>query len=110
MLQPIVEEESLTVNAIRDVLEALSVDSTTHSLIFNPKTLDIYAYYRQDFTKVFEFNIGEELSSLASGEIKFYDLEEMYTNTSSQLSSSSAIISLFSLVLVIITIKKSKKK
>ncbi|NHK31164.1 MAG: hypothetical protein FK730_07415 [Asgard group archaeon] len=109
MLQPIVEEESLTVNAIRDVLEALSVDSTTHSLIFNPKTLDIYAYYRQDFTKVFKFNIGEELNSLADGEVNFYNLKELYTNTTDQLSISSTIIGLFSLVLMAIIIKRCKK-
>ncbi|NHJ40811.1 MAG: hypothetical protein FK731_12340 [Asgard group archaeon] len=109
MLQTIVEEETLTVNAIRDVLEAVSSYSTTHSLIFNPKTLDIYAYYRQDYTRVFEFNIEDELNSLASGEIKFYDLKELYTNTTSQLSISSTFISVFSLFIAIFAIRNRKK-
>jgi hypothetical protein len=78
MLQNIVEEESLTVDAIRDVLEAISVESTVHSLVFNPKTLDIYVYYRHDFSKVFEFNIEEELSTLSAGEVRLYNLKEMY--------------------------------
>ncbi|NHJ47350.1 MAG: hypothetical protein FK733_06125 [Asgard group archaeon] len=109
MLEPIVAGNNLSVDSIRDVLEALSCSSTTHSLIFNPKTLDIYAYYRQDFTKVFEFNIAEELNSLASGELKFYDLKELYTNTTNQLSITSTVASMIGLFIIVFTIRNRKK-
>lgn len=109
MLQTIVAEDSLTVHAIRDVLEAISVESTVHSLVFNPKTLDIYAYYRHDFSKVFEFNIEDELNALAAGEFKLYDLRELYesieTIESIESFSISAIIFVFCLVLALLIIK-----
>ncbi|MHA2105176.1 MAG: hypothetical protein ACW981_17225 [Candidatus Hodarchaeales archaeon] len=106
MLQTIVTEESLTVETMREVLEAISVESTVHGLVFNPKTLDIYAYYRHDFSQVFKFNIEEELSTLATDEVRLYDLKEMYDNSDTQTSNISVIISVFSLVLLIIKAKK----
>ena len=133
MLQNIVTEESLSVEAIRDILEAISVESTVHSLIINPKTLDIFLYYRQDFSKVFKFNIEEELSTVPTGEVRLYELKEMYdswdtqtsctqtsdTQTSStrtlntqtsdaQTINASVILSVFSLVLLIIELKRRK--
>ena len=110
MLQTIVTNESLTVDAIRDVLEAISVESTVHSLIFNPKTLDIYAYYRHDFSKVFTFNLEEELSTLTTDEIRLYDLKEMYESGDTPTSNTSVIICVFSLVLLIINLKRRKKR
>ena len=91
MLQNIVEEKTLTVDAIRDVLEAISVESTVHSLVFNPKTLDIYVYYRHDFSKVFRFNIEEELSTLPAGEVRLYNLREMYERAREDLDGSGTI-------------------
>jgi len=110
MLQTIVADESLTVGTIRDVLEAISVESTVHSLIFNPKTLEIYVYYRHDFSRVFTFNLEDELSTLATDEVSLYDLKEMYESKDTQTSTTSVIISVFSLVLLIINLKRRKKR
>lgn len=107
MLQNIVEEDSLTVNSIREVLKAISVESTLHSLIFNPKTLDVYAYYRHDFSKVFRFNIEEELSVLSTGEYKLYDLKKMYDNTIGS-SGTFIVIGVVCVALAIIIIKTKK--
>jgi len=109
MLETIVEKQSLTVNDFRDVLEAISCEATTHSLIFNPKTFDIYVYYRQDFSKVFKFNLEEELNALAPGEVNFYDLKEMYDNSNDiKFFGSSVIISVFCFGLVVLIIKSKK--
>ncbi|MFX1516926.1 MAG: hypothetical protein ACFFC6_11485 [Promethearchaeota archaeon] len=110
MLRTIVTNESLTVDAFRDVLEAISVESTVHSLIFNPKTLDIYAYYRHDFKKVFTFNLEEELSTLTTGEVRLYDLKDMYESEGTPTSNSSVIISVFSIVFLIINLKRRKNR
>jgi hypothetical protein len=107
MLQTIVEEESLTVHAIRDVLEAISVDSTLHSLIFNPKTLEIFAYYRHDFSKVFRFNLEEELSKLSTGEYKLYNLKEMYDNNIGS-AGTFVVIGVVCVALAIIIIKTKR--
>ena len=113
MLQAIVANGSLTVEAFRDVLQAICRTHATHCLIFNPKTLDIYAYYRYHFDKVFTFNLAEELSKLAPGEVQFYDLKEMYystsTNTSTaQIPLTSTILGLCWLSVMFIRVKRNK--
>jgi hypothetical protein len=85
MLEEIVIHDNLTVEAIRDILDAIHSEDpmdplmeTSHSFIFNPKTLDIYVYYRHDYTKVFTFNLLEEIATLGVDETRIYNLTELY--------------------------------
>ena len=87
MLEDIVAYDNLTVEAIRDILDAIHSEDpyeplmeTSHSFIFNPKTLDIYVYYRHDYTKVFTFNLLDELATLGVDETRIYNLTELYEN------------------------------
>lgn len=87
MLENIVNTNNLTVEAVRDILDAIHSESsydplmvTSHSFIFNPKTLDIYAYYRYDYSKVFTFNLMDEISTLKVNETKIYNITELYEN------------------------------
>ncbi len=105
MLGDIVAYDNLTVEAIRDVLDAIhSEDSydplmeTSHSFIFNPKTLDIYVYYRHDYIKVFTFNLMDEIATLGVDETRIYNLTELYEywedDTPSFLEGYSLILTL----------------
>jgi hypothetical protein len=71
---------------------------TSHSFIFNPKTLDIYVYYRHDYTKVFTFNLMDEIAILGVDETRIYNLTELYENwedeTQGFLERHSLIITL----------------
>ena len=80
MLDEITTEENLTVDAIRDILEALSVDSTTHSLIMNPRTLDMYVYIPENYSKTIHFNLGDEIASLGVNETRLYNITALYEN------------------------------
>jgi hypothetical protein len=87
MLGNIVAYDNLTVDAIRDVLDAIHSEDpydplmeTSHSFIFNPKTLDIYVYYRYDYIKVFTFNLMDEIATLGVDETRIYNLTELYEN------------------------------
>jgi hypothetical protein len=87
MLEEIVTYDNLTVESIRDVLDAIHSENifdplmeTSHSIIFNPKTFDIYVYYRHDYTKVFTFNLMNEISTLDVDETRIYNLTELHEN------------------------------
>jgi len=98
MLDEITIEENLTVDAIRDVLQALSADSTTHSLIMNPRTHDMYVYIPDDYSRTIHFNLEDELASLEVNETKLYNLTALYndwvpTYTTGESPSSTPHIS-----------------
>ncbi len=85
MLQDIVMNSNLTIESIKEVLDAIHSESssdplmeTSHSFIFNPCTLDIYAYYRHDYSRVFTFNLLEEIETLGDLETRIYNLSELY--------------------------------
>lgn len=94
MLQDVVANSNLTVDSIRDILDAIHAErsydplmETSHSFIFNPVTLDIYAYYRHDYSKVFSFNLLDEIETLGNLETRIYNLTELYENWESTLTS-----------------------
>ncbi|MFX0004232.1 MAG: hypothetical protein ACFE9C_08935 [Candidatus Hodarchaeota archaeon] len=71
MLDDITSEENLTVNACRDILDAVhqeNEDATTkYSNIFDPVNLNCYLFYNHDFNQNFTFNLLEELASVHRG-------------------------------------------
>jgi hypothetical protein len=67
MLEEITTEEDLTVDASRDILEAVSQDITSYSNIFDLINRDIYVYYEHDFDKVVKLNLDEELQKVVPG-------------------------------------------
>jgi hypothetical protein len=105
MLEEVVTHDNLTVEAIRDILDAIHSENpydplmeTSHSFIFNPKTLDIYVYYRHDYAKVFTFNLLDEIATLDADETRICNLTDLYENwedaTSGFLERYSLIIAL----------------
>ena len=103
-------EEQVTISNIRDILKAISVDSTTHSLIFNPRSLEIYIYHPEDFENHFYFNLTSEIEKLTPGEATLYNITDLYVQSLSDDSLSIPIfmsLGLFSsFVVVFILIKK----
>ncbi len=91
MLDDVTSEGDLTVEAIRDVLEALSADSTTHSLIMNPRTLDMYVYYPENYSRTMCFNLEDELATLGVNETKLYNITELYENWSPTTTTTSSM-------------------
>jgi hypothetical protein len=91
MLDEITSEQELTVETIRDVLEALSADSTTHSLIMNPRTLDMYVYYPEDYSKTIWFNLEDEISVLGVNETRLYNITELYENWSPTTTTNEVL-------------------
>lgn len=67
LLSEIETEESLTVEAIRDVLEATCIpDQVLYSYIVDPVEMKWYIFYPHDFTKMFEFDFYEEMELFAA--------------------------------------------
>lgn len=105
MLEDIVTFDNLTVETIRDILVAIHSEKpidplmeTSHSFIFNPKTLDIYVYYRHDYNKVFTFNLMDEIATLEVDETRIYNLTELYENWEDE---TPGILERYSLILAL---------
>jgi len=67
MLREITSEKDLTIKAFRDVLEAVHVDYTRYSNIFNPVELEIYIYHNHNFDKTVRLNLNQELKKVVLG-------------------------------------------
>ncbi|MFW9926962.1 MAG: carcinine hydrolase/isopenicillin-N N-acyltransferase family protein [Candidatus Thorarchaeota archaeon] len=105
MLEDIDTYDNLSVEAIRDILDAIHSENpydplmeTSHSFIFNPKTLDIYVYYRHDYTRVFIFNLLDEIATLEVDETRIYNLTELYENWEDE---TLGFLERYSLILVL---------
>jgi hypothetical protein len=61
------DEESLTVEYCRDILDAVSTSETSYSNIFDPVQNDIYVYHKHRFNKVVKLNLDEELANITIG-------------------------------------------
>ncbi|MFX0090699.1 MAG: hypothetical protein ACFFBD_02960 [Candidatus Hodarchaeota archaeon] len=91
MLKDIKNETDLTIEAFRDILDAVhqgGTYATKYSNIFDLKTREIYVYYNHDFTEFVKLNLIEELAKGAHE----YRISELF-NPSSLTSSSSSMIS-----------------
>ena len=70
MLEDITCEENLTVDACRDVLDAVHMEgeyATKYSNIFDPVNLSCHLFYNHNFNQKFTFNLEEELASVHPG-------------------------------------------
>ena len=70
MLVDITGEENLTVDACRDVLDAVHMEgeyATKYSNIFDPVNLNCHLFYNHNFNQRFIFNLEEELASVHRG-------------------------------------------
>ncbi|MGY5874707.1 MAG: hypothetical protein RTU30_03080 [Candidatus Thorarchaeota archaeon] len=70
MLDDITIEDDLTVEACRDILDAVHASgeySTKYSNIFNPVTLDIHLFQNCDFQSMVTLNLDEELAQVIPG-------------------------------------------
>ncbi|MFX0153719.1 MAG: hypothetical protein ACFE9Q_04250 [Candidatus Hodarchaeota archaeon] len=66
-LEALSDEESLTVDYCRDILDAVSTSETSYSNIFDPIQFDIYVYYEHRYSKVIKLNLEEELANITTG-------------------------------------------
>ncbi len=118
MLAILESEENLTIDAVRNVLDAthqLGTYGTKYSNLFDPVNLKIYLWYNHDFTTLIEFDLLEEL---ALGDHQ-YKISELFTKGTSQgtttsenqsTTSSTNGFTVFMLILVYISLKRSKRK
>jgi len=68
MLDEIVSEGDLTIEACRDILEAVhQEDGTAYSNIFDLVNRDIYIYQKHNFNEVIKLNLDEELELVVPG-------------------------------------------
>ena len=111
LLEEITDEEELTFENIANVLEAISVESTTHSLIINPKTGEIYVYHPEDYTKPMKFNLIEELDKLEQGVTTIYNITQLYQTQKEATMETETIPSYpITAILIAITIIIHSKK
>ncbi|MFX1429792.1 MAG: hypothetical protein ACFFCY_06460 [Promethearchaeota archaeon] len=81
MLEDITSEENLTVDACRDVLDAVHMEgeyATKYSNIFDPLNLNCYLFYNHNFNQNFTFNLGEELASVHRGGVNVIEENGLY--------------------------------
>jgi choloylglycine hydrolase len=89
MLSTITQEEELTVEAFRDILDAVHQEglyASQYSNVFDLVNRDIYLYHYYDFEKVVKLNLDEELAKGAH-RYKIADLLASETNLTSSPSS-----------------------
>lgn len=70
MLEDITYKENLTVDACRDILDAVHMEgefATKYSNIFDLVNQNCYLFYNHDFNQMFTFNLGEELAKVHPG-------------------------------------------
>ena len=81
MLEDIASEENLTVDACRDVLDAVHMEGeygTKYSNIFDLVNLNCHLFCNHNFNQSFTFNLGEELARVDLGEKNLIEENGMY--------------------------------
>jgi hypothetical protein len=81
MLSAITSEEDLTVEACRDVLDAVHSEgtyATKYSNIFNPVDLQIYLYQNHNFEQLVTLDMDAELAQVHPGDIDVIQTEFGY--------------------------------
>ena len=81
MLAQITSEEDLTVDACRDVLDAVHQDgtyATKYSNIFDPINLKIHLYYDRNFNERVSLNLDSELATVQPGGTGVLEENQLY--------------------------------
>lgn len=81
MLGAISSEPALTVEACRDVLDAVHQNgqyATKYSNIFNPVTRRIYLYYDRNFGQVVFTSLSYELANVRPGATGYYEQDPLF--------------------------------
>ncbi|MHA1966163.1 MAG: hypothetical protein ACW964_00050 [Candidatus Hodarchaeales archaeon] len=99
---------NLTMEAIRDILEATHSEgtyATRYSNIFDLVTRDIYIYQNSNFTEVVKLNLDEEL---AKGNTKHIQISSLFLQITTQAHNTpyAPILVLLSSVSIIIVIRR----
>jgi penicillin V acylase-like amidase (Ntn superfamily) len=113
MLEKIDHEDNLSVNTIRDILDATHQEgtyATRYSNIFDLKNRDIYIYQNYNFGDVVRLNLDEELAKGSENYILISDLFSS-TTTTTQVSQAkkteqAPFFIVFSSFLVLVIIRK----
>jgi hypothetical protein len=124
MLKRIEDEDSLTVDYFKSILDAVHQEGATYnticSYICNLKSGILYLYYFHQFEEVVEFNLTEELarkerailiSDLFSQETKNRALDELESHERENPIKNIILIAavLFVIILVVFIYKKNRK-
>ncbi|MFX1255819.1 MAG: hypothetical protein ACFFCZ_29710 [Promethearchaeota archaeon] len=91
MLEDINNENDLTIEAFRDILDAVHQEGTygtKYSNIFDLKTQEIYVYYNHDFSEFIKLNLAEELDK-GRHEYRISDLFSVPISTPTSATSTN---------------------
>jgi len=78
MLGQITSEEDLIVDACRDILDAVHMDATKYSNIFDPVNQKIYLYYEHNFNQRVSLDLSSELLSVQRGGTDVLEENQLY--------------------------------
>ncbi|MFX1534243.1 MAG: hypothetical protein ACFFDI_08490 [Promethearchaeota archaeon] len=111
MLEDIKNENDLTLEAFRDILDAVHIEGTSatkYSNVFDLKTQEIYVYYNHDFSEYVKLNLTEELGKGTHE----YRISDLFSPTSISLSTNFLTIEVLLISVIISTVlwRRQKKK
>ena len=109
MLEEIDHEDNLTVNSLRDILDATHQEgtyATRYSNIFDLKSRDIYIYQNYLFHDVVRLNLDEEL---AKGSEEYVLISDLFSQSNPQEIQEAPFLILFSSLLFLVIIRRRKR-
>jgi hypothetical protein len=106
MLGQIINEEDLTVDACRDLLDAVHQDgtyATKYSNIFDSVNLKVYLYYDRNFNQKLTLNLNAELAAVRPGGTGILEANQLYYKEISlaSLLMENTIVTIYLLTLLI---------
>ncbi|MFW9855140.1 MAG: hypothetical protein ACFFFG_08760 [Candidatus Thorarchaeota archaeon] len=113
MLNNLDHENDLTVEAVRDILNATHQEgtyATRYSNVFDLKNTDIYIYQNHNFSDIVKLNLGEEL---AKGEERYIPISDLFsqmntTDTQAEKTQEAPILILLSSLIILFIIRRMK--
>jgi hypothetical protein len=113
MLNSIDHENNLTIEAVRDILNATHVEgayATKYSNIFDLINRDIYIYQNHNFDRVVRLNLDEEIAKGKENYIRISDLfsQMTTTETKAEKTQEAPILIILSSFFVLFIIRRRK--
>ncbi|MFW9777833.1 MAG: hypothetical protein ACFFE8_03185 [Candidatus Heimdallarchaeota archaeon] len=113
MLNNLDLENNLTIEAVRDILDATHQEGTygtKYSNIFDLKNTDIYIYQNHNFSHVVKLNLDEEL---AKGENQYIPISDLFSQTTTsetqtEKTQEAPILILLSSLFILFIIRRRK--
>jgi hypothetical protein len=106
MLEKIDNEDNLTVNSIRDILDATHQEgtyATRYSNIFDLNNRDIYIYQNYLFHDVVRLNLDEELAKESE---EYLLISDLFAQSNPQETQEAPFLFIFSSLLFLVIIRR----